>query len=510
VAFIVENQLHTVLATSLYNEILSGRTNFHFFMGGQFGVTLPNPDTTTNFELLTRNNLLSTQYVSPANISLTINRINWISGTVYDFYDDNIATYPAYSTATSLTNAQFYVYTTNNCVYKCLNNNNNAQSTVMPTGTSTSRFTTADGYIWKFMYNIPAASVNRFVNSAVIPVQISVQEPFYSNGLITSTTINNQGSGYTTATIAVVGDGTGAILTPVLSGGQITNVTVTNPGVGYTYAILTVVGTGGTGATLTANMSVGDMSTNQSSVELLAVNGSIENCPIIIGGSGYTSATVLISGDGTGATATANISGGVITSLTMVTQGSGYHYATVTITGNGTGATARAIMSPQGGHGHNAINELCTNRILFYSTVTTYLNQGITINNSVTQCGLIRDIRNYGSSILYYGTSGSPLFVFNLTGSSFQINDILQNASTGNTYSVFAINGSQALVMNLNNEIPTINMTLNNTSRVGINVISAITNPTIDKFSGDLLYVDNASSTQSPDQIITFKTSIEF
>ena len=76
--------------------------------------------------------------------------------------------------------------------------------------------------------------------------------------------------------------------------------------------------------------------------------GSVD---IIDGGSGYTSApTVTMSGGGgtTQGTATATISGGVVTAITVNTKGAGYTSApTVTITGGGsTGAEAKAVLEP--------------------------------------------------------------------------------------------------------------------------------------------------------------------
>ena len=71
------------------------------------------------------------------------------------------------------------------------------------------------------------------------------------------------------------------------------------------------------------------------------------------GGSGYTSApTVTISnlsgGSGSGCAATATISGGKVTAVTVTNAGSGYSYgATVTFSGgSGTGATATATTDP--------------------------------------------------------------------------------------------------------------------------------------------------------------------
>lgn len=63
-------------------------------------------------------------------------------------------------------------------------------------------------------------------------------------------------------------------------------------------------------------------------------------------GEGYTSApAVIISGDGTGATATCAISAGKVISVTMTNQGENYTFATVSFSGGGgTGAIAAAII----------------------------------------------------------------------------------------------------------------------------------------------------------------------
>jgi len=68
------------------------------------------------------------------------------------------------------------------------------------------------------------------------------------------------------------------------------------------------------------------------------------------GGSGYTSPVVTILdayGTGSGATATATVSGGVITSLTLTAAGSGYSAPVVAITdAAGTNAVASAFLEP--------------------------------------------------------------------------------------------------------------------------------------------------------------------
>lgn len=84
------------------------------------------------------------------------------------------------------------------------------------------------------------------------------------------------------------------------------------------------------------------------------VNGAWDMTPVSqvldievdAGGSGYTSATVSITGGGgSGAAAEAVLSGGAVVAVNVIGGGSGYTSApTVTITGDGTGATATATI----------------------------------------------------------------------------------------------------------------------------------------------------------------------
>jgi hypothetical protein len=72
-----------------------------------------------------------------------------------------------------------------------------------------------------------------------------------------------------------------------------------------------------------------------------SISNSIESIQIVSGGSGYTSVpTILIYGDGTGATATAEVTNGVIKNINIISQGSGYTQAIVTVTGGGGSAAS--------------------------------------------------------------------------------------------------------------------------------------------------------------------------
>lgn len=509
--FVLEDQIHTSVSDTVYKDILSGTSAYCYFIGGINGASVNPTNATYKYELETRNNILATKKISPSDVSYVIPRYDWISGTVYDQYDDRYCdTYPAFSGATKLADAKFYVLTDDFNVYKCLKNAQNSPSTVKPTGNAVDRFTTSDGYIWKYMYSIPLSSRNKFLNRTVMPVQTSVQEQFYSSGKIIAGAILNPGSGYTNATINVVGDGENAHIIPVLDNGQIIGAIVDNNGTGYTYASINVSGNG-TGAQIVADFSSGDLDTFQSNVELLSVSGTIENISIENGGHSYGLTTIQIFGDGTGATAVAHVTAGVITDVEITNPGYGYTFANVVVTGAGMEASLRAIISPAGGHGKNAVNELCARRLIFYTTISGEKIMGFPIVNSYVQLGIMRNIREFTTPSRFYGSNGSPLYAFTISGTPVEINDDLVNAITGSRYKVFATQDNQILVQNFDNEKPFINITLNNLTRGGQNRVDSIVEPNIDKFSGEMLYIDNVQAIQSSsDQIVTFKTSLKF
>lgn len=124
------------------------------------------------------------------------------------------------------------------------------------------------------------------------------------------------------------------------------------------------------------------------------LNGKIYNAILTSGGSGYTSApTVTITGDGTGATATATVIGGVVTAINITNNGSGYTLGELTITGGGgTGATGYPIMSPGKAHGVDPVTELGG----FYVAVTTRFeyddgDSDFIVGNDFRQVGLIKN-----------------------------------------------------------------------------------------------------------------------
>jgi hypothetical protein len=343
------------------------------------------------------------------------------------------------------------------------------------------------------------------------------------------------GSGYTAAPTITITDasrvGTAAAelsfltakseakLLPVIEAGQIVAVIVENSGIGYSSATITVSGDGDN-AELKADLNIGTIQSLQANNEILTSPGTINAIKIISGGYGYGVADIAIQGDGTGATATATLDSatGKITKITITNPGQNYSFANVVVTGNGYGANLRAIMPPFGGHGKNAPNELFAQTLMFYSNVSTDLNQGVSVNNDYRQLGIIKNPNQYNSDQRFQGTIGSACFIIQASINTTQFprdTDITVTRTISGTnfnrrYRVVASSSSSALIQSLDNDIPLVNDTFSNAGGYTFSITS-VGAPTIDKYSGQLMFIDNkAGFTPSADETVTLRTVIRF
>lgn len=315
----LRKQFSTSLASALLKDIQYQKSIYYYFLGKleQWGATDTPPISVQSLseaeDIQIRNNSAYFKRITPNDVTLVCPRYDWTSGTLYPQWDNTL----------DMDGQQFFVLTTDNRVYKCLNNNFGALSTVKPTGNPLQPFTTADGYLWKYMYTVPTFKRSRFVSVNYIPVQRALTDSFYNRGAVDTVTILNGGTGYIDApltfitvgagtttgsgaaatftrnasggieTISVTNGGSGytkgvrvvmnstvgenAVLLPVISAGVVTSVTILNAGVGYqaTDSISFVVG----GAVLVPSVS--------------RSTGSIVDVKIIDAGAGYLTAPTL-------------------------------------------------------------------------------------------------------------------------------------------------------------------------------------------------------------------------
>jgi hypothetical protein len=215
-------------------------------------------------EFYTFDDLLAAKKIASSDVSFVIPRRDWTTGTVYDYYRHDYGnritgtttTQSSNSGATSLFDATFYVLSSAYNVYKVLDNNSNAASTVEPSGTSTAVLTTADGYKWKYMYTLTASQQSNFLSTDFMAVATDgTVSAAAVDGAVRIVKIKSAGTGGTNGThtgVAIRGDGSSGTVSVTVSGGVITAVTVTAVGSGYTFAYIRnsdIVAAGATGLT---------------------------------------------------------------------------------------------------------------------------------------------------------------------------------------------------------------------------------------------------------------------
>src|SRR6056300_1709976 len=222
------------------------------------------PADNVNAQTITFDDMLAAKKITSSDVTFAIPRRNWTTGTVYDEYRHDYGeritgtttAKTANSSASTLFDATFYVLTAARNVYKCLDNNSNAASTVEPTGTDVTILSTADGYKWKYMYTLSASQQANFLSTDFMAVSTnSTVSSAAVDGAVNVIKIKTAGSGGTDGThtgVAIRGDGSGGVCSVTVTSGAVTAVTVTSPGTGYTFGTVSnaqIVAAGATSLT---------------------------------------------------------------------------------------------------------------------------------------------------------------------------------------------------------------------------------------------------------------------
>jgi len=285
---IVTNKFRLNNAEQFYESFSEANTSYYLFVGrpqpwtsttpygGGSDSAPPTPLDNVDDEFMYYRDMQAAKRVASSDIQYAIPRHNWTTGTTYDYYrGDYGAQWSSTSTdivktvnnGTNLwaSTTPFYVLSSLNNVYKCMRNSPGAPtvgggsavpSTVQPTGTSNTELTTADGYVWKYMYTLSTAQVADFLTADFMPVTTNATVSAAAvDGAIRHYRIMRGGSGYTNNTytaVAVNGDGSSAEVTVIVSGGAVTSVASTTAGTGYTFATLDIDAISGIGTPSTS------------------------------------------------------------------------------------------------------------------------------------------------------------------------------------------------------------------------------------------------------------------
>ena len=333
-------------------------------------------------------NLLFGKKIASDDVKHMIRRVNWQSGN----------TYPAYSYAsTTLETDNFYAISEesgNYAVFKCLDNNGGAAANDQPLFSETAAddefYQTNDKYVWKLMYNISASDWSKFATNDFAPVIPNANVSANAvSGSIEAIIINSGGARYnahangTFKEISVAGN-------TLIHGLQSSSVTLSANTDFYKNSTLYV--RSGTGAGQARNISEYIVTGSERRV---LINPAFTTLPDTT--SVFEIAPGLtIKGDGDDAVAIATIdtTANSISTVEIVNRGSGYSFADVIISSNGDSTVAANLtpsLSPPGGHGSDAINELYASRAGISVTYANNESNTIPTTNDYRSVGIIKD-----------------------------------------------------------------------------------------------------------------------
>ncbi len=361
---------------NLYYLMIGKATPFTSTTSGGSDESPPTPADDVSSNFYEWDQTIALKNISSSDISYTLPRRNWANGTTYDMYEHNISSSnTTTSGATNLYDSTFFFKTTNNRVYKVLDNNaGSAYSGAEPTSESTSPFAIG-GYVLKYMYTITASEQTKFLTTDFMPVSTdSTVSAAATDGKIESLIIT-AGSGYTAGTYyaAVYGDGSSA----GTSSGAIVSI---------------VVGSGGTITSF--GLTAGSDTT------------------IHAGGSGYTYGTV-------------NIGSSYTFSDTDLSSSSSM--------GSGTGGAVQVVISPKNGHGYDAVEELGGHYVTCRATLAGAEGDDILTGNDFRNIAIVTDPTTYGTSTVATASTYRQTYAAKLTSVSgtFTVDEKISQASTG-------------------------------------------------------------------------------
>lgn len=386
---IITDQLRILNAKNFVSSLKDTSNSFYVFVG------LPNPtdydSDWDNVPPAPKDNfdnedqywetMIALKKVSSGDVKRVVRKVEWESGFTYDMYRHDISrdNLSIPSNSTSLYYSNYYVVNKDYRVYLCINNGvddrnvNGRPSFDEPTFVDLeprAAGESGDGYLWKYLYTISPSDIIKFDTIEYIPVpddwgsdtdSALIKNNASLSGQLKTVVINGRGSAVGPANeiyenVPIKGDGSGALATIVLNAdSEVESVTITNGGSGYSYA----------------------------SIDYGAVN--------IGGNSNYTSPNIDV------------------------------------------------IIPPRGGHGFDIYRELGAFNVLIYSRIENDSeNPDFITGNQISRFGIVENPLKYNSAEILSEDKASAVYALKLKG-NIEDGDynpdtiITQTVSTGST-----------------------------------------------------------------------------
>ena len=274
-AAVVTDQFRILNASNFVDSVVSDNNSYYVFLGldnptavgfgrtSDWDANTPNPTDNIQYSGHYKDTALFGKKITSSNIRRIIRKVTWTSNTSYDMYrDDYSISKPApNSNSSRLYDTNYYVVNSDYRVYICIDNGSSGESPKGNKSQDEPTFTdlepsaagiSGDGYVWKYLFSISPSDIIKFDSTEYVTVPndwstsndsqiISIREAGDSTinfNQIKKVYIEDGGTGYSSGTVDILGDGSGGRVSITATGGVITSAIVTAGGSGYTYGIV--------------------------------------------------------------------------------------------------------------------------------------------------------------------------------------------------------------------------------------------------------------------------------
>lgn len=340
----------------------------------------------------------------PDDMHFMIKYYPWQRNEIFTQYDDNV----------DLENENFYavVGPTNNDtgdyrVFKCLFNNNNAQVQAPPAwneNTANQIYQTADGYLWKYIYNLTEIEFDAYNSIGYIPIRgdFEVNPTFTTGGSEISDLFvenPNENTGYTSVS--------GYLTQSPFANGRLIarpdNVTEISQIFFYYYGQTLYITNQSNGVTNLFDIQYYSYDSTTGTIEFRIAEDPVA-AGVLQNATWEILPKIRIEGDGTGAQAVPVINeDNRIQSAVLLNRGQGYNNVVARVvdplydfnpadpTRTDERASLRTILSPKDGHGFDLIDEFKCRHFGIYAYITAEDNLLIGANNTYSTIGVVKD-----------------------------------------------------------------------------------------------------------------------
>ena len=388
-AAIVTDQFRILNASNFVDNVTDSNNSYYVFVGlsnpttsgfgrkTDFNTDTPSPTDNINYMNFVGDNMSFGKKVTSDNVRRLVRKISWARGTKYEMYrhDYNLNNTSPITGSARLYDANYYVMNSDFKVYVCIDNGSSGINTTgnasldEPTFTDlepSKAGTSGDGYQWKYLFTVSPSDIIKFDSTDFISV---------SNNWSTSTD---------SQVVAVRDNGDSDV-----NSNQIKKVYIENQGVGYS-------------------------------------NGTGQEVDIL--------------GDGTGGKVVIDVVNGKITNAVVSAGGKGYTYGMVDLGAIGnTSASTKAslipIIPPSKGHGHDIYKELGSDRVLVFARFDTSTTNDFPVNTSFSQIGILKNPTSIGSTSLFTDPTFSSVGALKLSTANGtpQIGETISQVVTAGT-----------------------------------------------------------------------------